>query len=358
MQFQSKILRIILILVGVVTILAVGIYARQLFFVPEVEVRESIWVPQKKYSSANYYFNYPRHYEVSATGEGKTYILTVYKNDSSKLEIFKADEYPGDRAAFGFTGMESSEEAEEYVEGVKKKSAKEYLTIGEGQGKYDVWLYYQEGDEETKNELKEIFNSIQIKQKKSTKKVPETDVSEVVVDMDESKWETYRNDEYGFEFKYPHNYPVNVYIVSIDDFDEDPEFGMSRGGVIDDKNEIDGLGVGNKECDLSVFTAHPIGIEYYCEIMEYDGVKGKFYRHFVGEDPAFDNKFVFYKNNSRIQLSYSIALGDLSGLTSGEGVVEKFNNYLKSVQDGTAPEADLMLHEAFEKVLDTLKLMK
>lgn len=42
---------------------------------------------------------------------------------------------------------------------VPAKSAKEYLKVGS----YDVWLYYSENDNQAKNELKAIFDSIVVK---------------------------------------------------------------------------------------------------------------------------------------------------------------------------------------------------
>lgn len=129
----------------------------------------------KTYSSEKYSFEYPKEYSVSSTGgeiiktysnKGKmettksnTYILTVSKGDTTKLEIFKASEYPVDRAAFGFSGEETSAEADAYVKDVSSRSAKEYLKVGS----YDVWLYYSENDNQAKKEVKAIFDSIVVK---------------------------------------------------------------------------------------------------------------------------------------------------------------------------------------------------
>lgn len=161
--------KIILILVGAVVVFLTGAYSYYLFQEPEpkAEMKKCV-TPEpilKKYSSEKYSFQYPQYpkeYSVSETGEGRTHILTVSKNETTKLEIFKADEYPGDRAAFGFTGHENPDEAQEYAQGVQARNPREYLTVGEGENKFDVWLYYRKGDEESKKELKEIFETIKV----------------------------------------------------------------------------------------------------------------------------------------------------------------------------------------------------
>lgn len=159
--------RIIFILISAVIVLGVAAYFWKLFQEPESKVVElqphqTERPPLRSFSSEKYSFQYPPEYSVIEVGEGKTYILTVSKDEKSKLEIFKADEYPGDRAAFGFTGHETAEQAEEYVEGVEARNPKEYLKIGEINDSHDVWLYYEKGDDETKKELKEIFETIKV----------------------------------------------------------------------------------------------------------------------------------------------------------------------------------------------------
>ncbi|MFC1638023.1 hypothetical protein ACFL2R_01225 [Patescibacteria group bacterium] len=165
---KSNAIKTILILLGVMIVIGIGVCSWRLTQISEVEIiaQPQVQSEQKKmnkYSSEKYSFEYSPEYSISETGEGKTYILTISRGDVAKLEIFKADEYPGDRAAFGFTGEEASEEAEAYVRGVEMRSAKEYLTISGDQDKYDAWLYYGKDDDKSKKELKEIFDTIVIK---------------------------------------------------------------------------------------------------------------------------------------------------------------------------------------------------
>ena len=61
----------------------------------------------------------------------------------------------GDRP-WGFEGTESQEEIDSY-------SPKETLTVGIDDKKYNVWLYYSDNDNQTKEELKAIFDSTVIK---------------------------------------------------------------------------------------------------------------------------------------------------------------------------------------------------
>ena len=143
---------------------------------------------QKIYSSDKYSFKYPKEYNVSEDGKGKTYILTVTKNDKDKLEIFNATEYPGDRTAFGFEGDGTAEEAEAYLKQVQEKMPREFQKIGS----YDVWLYYGKNDSSAKEELKKIFESIKIK----------TDASLI-----------YQNKKYGFKFSFDEGYE-NLWAVS------------------------------------------------------------------------------------------------------------------------------------------------
>lgn len=122
------------------------------------------------YASEKYSFQYPQGYFVQepSTEPGQLFpVLTVRKaankkeadekrNVASKnrLEIFQMKDF-GDRP-WGFEGTETQEDIDGYV-------PKEQLTVGTGDKKYDVWLYYSENDSMTKKELKTIFDSIVIK---------------------------------------------------------------------------------------------------------------------------------------------------------------------------------------------------
>ena len=123
-----------------------------------------LWPNQtvETFEGENYTFTYPQEYSVSETGEEEYYILTVSKNEEAKIEIYKAKEYPVDRTVFGFTGEETAEEVEAFLEALKARSPKEYLTVSNDLDEYDVWLYYNEEDAKTQDELKTIFNSIEV----------------------------------------------------------------------------------------------------------------------------------------------------------------------------------------------------
>lgn len=160
MHFKKT--KIILTIISTLVIAILGVYYWQF-----LQQQESVKVAQppvlqsslKNYSSEKYSFMYPKEYKISEEGKGNTYILTTLKNDKSKLEIFIASEYPVDRAAIGFSGEETTEEAEAYIKEVTARSAKEYLKVGN----YDVWLYYSENNDTSKKELKAIFESIVVK---------------------------------------------------------------------------------------------------------------------------------------------------------------------------------------------------
>ncbi|MEK7159499.1 MAG: hypothetical protein AAB766_03320 [Patescibacteria group bacterium] len=180
--------RIILAVIIAVALIAGGYYFWQFAQQRDNDPLTEDEIDLITYSSLKYSFKYPKEYNVSEDGKGKTYILTLTKNDKTKLEIFNATEYPGDRAAFGFEEELTPEEAAAYLKQVQEIRPKEYLKVGN----FDVWLYYDQNDSVTKKELKSIFDSIQIK----------TDASLI-----------YQNKKYGFEFSFDEGYE-NLWAVS------------------------------------------------------------------------------------------------------------------------------------------------
>lgn len=155
----------------------------------------------KTYSSENYSFKYPEGYFVVTHPSG--IILTVRKaasqkeadalgNDAVKnrLEIFQMEDF-GERP-WGFEGDETQEDIDDYV-------PKDLLTVSNGDEKYDVWIYYSEEDTETKNELMQIFESIEIHANdNSTSSSKNKDAL--------TNWQTYRDQQSGFQIKYPENW--------------------------------------------------------------------------------------------------------------------------------------------------------
>lgn len=66
-----------------------------------------------------------------------------------------------DYSAFGFTGEETLEEAEAYLERVRETGPKELLTVDAGEnGTHYIWLYYP--DQETRTVLGEILSSMRL----------------------------------------------------------------------------------------------------------------------------------------------------------------------------------------------------
>jgi hypothetical protein len=103
------------------------------------------------YSNEQYSLDYPQGYTVIQATESFP-ALTIKKSDNQRLEIFKMSDF-GDRP-FGFEGNETEQEIDGYV-------PKESLTIGSDDKKFDVWLFYPTGNEDAKNELQQILESIE-----------------------------------------------------------------------------------------------------------------------------------------------------------------------------------------------------
>ena len=140
---------------------------------PDIETQPKIQINLVTYSSEKYSFRHPQGYFVSEppiTENVSFPVLTVRKAANQKeadadvnamiasnnrLEIFQMKDF-GDRP-WGFSGEETQEGVDDgYV-------PKDMLTVGTGDKKYDVWLYYSKNDSITKKELMAIFDSIVIK---------------------------------------------------------------------------------------------------------------------------------------------------------------------------------------------------
>ncbi len=146
MKLRNK--SVILILLLGLTIIS-GVYALQ--------KKQSILKPKEKqekrslgqvtsnlkfYKGKEYRFFYPSDYKVIPRSENYP-VLTVKKGDNQKLEIFKMKDFGGDRSF-------------DWIPPKKK------LKVGSGENQYDVWIYYNSDDTETKHELESIFDSIEV----------------------------------------------------------------------------------------------------------------------------------------------------------------------------------------------------
>lgn len=112
----------------------------------------------KTYSSDKYSFRYPADYIIEKNfGIGKetdSLSILAVKKDGGRLEIFQMKDF-GDRA-YGIEIEASEKEIDDYI-------PKESLSVGTRDQKYDVWLFYNKDDSQTKKELHDIFDSIIVK---------------------------------------------------------------------------------------------------------------------------------------------------------------------------------------------------
>lgn len=167
---QSNTSKIVLAVIVTAIVVGGGVYYwqnSQTITKPDiVKQSPSIKSDSQTYSSEKFSFQYPQGYFVQEASSSFR-ALTVRKAASKKeadekkdvasknrLEIFQMKDF-GDRP-WGFEGTETQEDIDGYV-------PKEQLTVGTGDKKYDVWLYYSENDSQIKNELRTIFDSIVIK---------------------------------------------------------------------------------------------------------------------------------------------------------------------------------------------------
>lgn len=109
-----------------------------------------------------YTFSYPANYAVERpTANFKA--LTIRKGMIGKLEIFRLKDFGGERP-WGFEPSDedkniSAAEQQLYLDNYVPK---EQLKVGPKSNQYDVWLYYNTNDLQTKNELHDIANSIHL----------------------------------------------------------------------------------------------------------------------------------------------------------------------------------------------------
>lgn len=105
------------------------------------------------YSSEQYAFEYPNTYFVEESGEEQG--VLIVNGEKGRVEIFKtadlADSTGGERI-HGYSGSGLDEFEWKLVPKEKLKS-----------GSYEIWLFYEENDEQTKKEVQAVYNSLKIK---------------------------------------------------------------------------------------------------------------------------------------------------------------------------------------------------
>jgi len=95
------------------------------------------------YSSNQYTFQYPNTYLIEEPTQ--SFPALIVRGSKGRIEIFKNT---GERSHnYSSSGLEEYET--DYVPKEKSKI-----------GGYDVWLFYQKDDEQTKDEIRNIFTSI------------------------------------------------------------------------------------------------------------------------------------------------------------------------------------------------------
>lgn len=175
-----------------------------------------------------------------------------------------------------------------------------------------------------------------------------------------ANWETYKNRGYGYEFKYPDDFYVKitnmVRIEKISDFPEEPNLGPSLGAVLEERDSINSSGI-DTDCSLLVLSGQPQGIKSYCRIKQFNQVKGKLQKFYIGEDPSFGISFIFYQKDARISISGHRGLPELYPLDYQERI-KKFNEYFDSVARKDPDNPDLTHYDTFKKMLSTLKFIE
>ena len=154
----SKIILIVIVIViglaGIVTAIVVGggAYIWQTSKHTEVQrtTQSTTQAGMTTYSSEKYSLECPAGYKV----DGSDYTLSLTREGNRKLVIFQAKD-----GHYGEGGIQLGAPQEQIDQDVPK----EQLTVGSGDNKYDVWIYYNMGDAAAENELAAIFDSIVVK---------------------------------------------------------------------------------------------------------------------------------------------------------------------------------------------------
>ena len=126
---------------------------------PSVKTDQAVTSNFLPYENQYYYFQYPRGYVLKKNfgvgNENDPLRILSVENSRGRMEIFRMADF-GDRP-FGF------EEGEPSPADIGTYVPSEFLKVEQNGKTYDVWLYYPAGDEQTKDELQAIYQSIVLK---------------------------------------------------------------------------------------------------------------------------------------------------------------------------------------------------
>lgn len=156
---QSQISKIVLSVIITAAVVGGGIYYWQANITTQQPPQKTLL----NFSSEKYAVQYPpiysleKNFGVTSQANDPIKMLTI-KKDGGKLEIFQMKDF-GDRP-YGFEPEEGQIASQKDIDGYVPK---EFLSVGTGDKKYDIWLYYSTDDSQTINELKTIFDSFVIK---------------------------------------------------------------------------------------------------------------------------------------------------------------------------------------------------
>ncbi len=103
----------------------------------------------KNYSSKYYTFQYPKSYSIEEPTESSR-VLAI-RGEKGRIEIFKMNDFSGERiTGASSTGFEEFE---------YKYTPKMKYIIED----YAIWIFYLAKDQETEEELNNIYNSFKLK---------------------------------------------------------------------------------------------------------------------------------------------------------------------------------------------------
>lgn len=175
-------------------------------------------------------------------------------------------------------------------------------------------------------------------------------------DSEIGEWKTYKNDEVGFEFRYPAYLEVRVDILNIDEApenqEEDNPWKLTKQFLDKEKSEI--LSSTNG-ADFSIEGNETVR-RYFKKIVELpDGIKAQRYLG-TDEGGGIILRYIWYRNNFRISISIS---KELPENIYKEDVANNlaFNELLKTIEEGKANSEIQSYFDDFEKSIATLKLI-
>jgi len=184
---------------------------------------------------------------------------------------------------------------------------------------------------------------------------PETpnEVAEVTDEIP-SDWETYRNDELGFEFRYPGDLDVHVEITKLDEAPEtsDPEnpWLLTKADLLEEQEEINSSPVGRDLSSLGGSDAR----SYYGEIVALpDDVKAKKYLG-TSQGGGLLASYTFYRTDHRVEIWVSRELPS-SVYVNEVADNALFNQLLEQIDQRNASEEIQNFFDSFDQSIATIK---